>query len=102
MKTAFIASLLVATSFAASAMSNNHQIWTYKDVAAGPGLTRAQVIAEMVAAKEAGQINLTEFDMRQAERQSQKPTSNLTRQQVQQEVVALRQQGLLDIQGDHR
>src|SRR3990167_4898756 len=66
MKTVFIASVLVATSFAASAMSGNHQIWSYKEAAAGPGKTRAEVIAELQVAKAAGLVNLTESDMRRA------------------------------------
>jgi hypothetical protein len=102
MKTALVASLLVATSFAASAMygDNNHE--AYQVTASGPGKTRAEVIAELQVAKAAGQINRSDAEMREAERMSTANTrSNLTRPQVQQEVIALRQQGLLNIQVDH-
>jgi|GEM_PF-3737444 len=102
MKTVLIASLLAATTFAASAMSGNHQIWSYQEAAAGPGKTRAEVIAELQVAKSAGLVNLSDSEMRQAERAILQSPSTLTRAQVQQEVIALRKQGLLDIQGDHR
>jgi hypothetical protein len=100
MKTLLIAAALVATSFAAMAENNNYppQI-----TASGPSKTRAEVIAELHAAKAAGLIHFSDSEMRQAERFSrQQSSSNLTRQQVQQEVIALRQQGLLEIQGDNR
>lgn len=102
MKTALIASLLVATTFAASAMSGSHQVWAQQDVVNGPEKTRAEVIAELQVAKAAGLINLSDSQMRQAEREQLQTPSTLTRAQVQQEVIALRKQGLLDIQGDHR
>jgi len=102
MKTALIASLLVATSFTASAMYGDNYHEAYQETASGPGKTRAEVIAELQVAIAAGQINLSDSEMRQAERMNTANTrSNLTRQQVQQEVIALRQQGLLNIQGDH-
>jgi len=100
MKTTLIASVLIATSFAASAMSHDYQIWPQQQVASGPGLTRAQVIAEMVTAKEAGEINFSDHDIRQAERQSLQAKSTLTRQQVKQELVASRERGEWMIQ-DH-
>jgi hypothetical protein len=68
----------------------------------GPGKTRAEVIAELQVAKAAGLVNITEFEMRRAERVKLQTPSTLTRAQVQQEVIALRQQGLHEIQGDHR
>lgn len=100
MKTLLIAAALVATSFAA--MADHHDSVT-QEAASGPSKTRAEVIAELHAAKAAGLIQISDSEMRQAERFSrQQSSSTLTRQQVQQEVVALRQQGLLEIQGDHR
>lgn len=102
MKTALIATLLAATTFAASAMSGSHQVWAQQDVVNGPGKTRAEVIAELQLAKAAGLIHLSDSEMRDAERVKLQAPSTLTRAQVQQEVIALRKQGLLDIQGDHR
>lgn len=100
MKTLLIAAALVATSFAAMA---DHHDYSPQAAASGPGKTRAEVIAELQVAKAAGLIQISDSEMRQAERFSrQQSSSSLTRQQVQQEVVALRQQGLLEIQGDHR
>ncbi|MBE0472631.1 MAG: DUF4148 domain-containing protein [Rhodoferax sp.] len=100
MKTLLIAAALVATSF--TAMADHHDS-LIQEAASGPGKTRAEVIAELNEAKAAGLIYLTDSEMRHAERLSrQQSTSNLTRHQVRQEVVALRQQGLLDVQGDHR
>jgi len=102
MKTVLIASLLVVTSFAASAMYGDNDHEAYHATASGPGKTRAEVIAELQVASAAGRINRSDAEMRQAERLNTANTrSNLTRQQVQQEVVALRQQGWLNIQGDH-
>lgn len=102
MKTVLIASLLVATTFAASAMSGSHLMGSNKQAAAGPDKTRIEVMAELQAAKAAGLFNISDSEMRDAERANiMNIRSNLTRQQVQQEVIALRKQGLLDIQGDH-
>jgi len=100
MKTLLIAAALVATSF--TAMADNHDSLT-QEAASGPGKTRAEVIAELNEAKAAGLIYLTDSEMRHAESLSrQQSTSNLTRHQVRQEVVALREQTKFDIQGDHR
>lgn len=99
MKTALLAAVLLATSFAASA--DHHD--SIREVTSGPGKTRAEVISELEVAKAAGLINLSDSELRQAERISdQQNASNLTRQQVQQEVIALRQLGRHEIQGDHR
>ncbi|MDD2919504.1 hypothetical protein [Rhodoferax sp.] len=100
MKTVFIAAALVATSFAALA---DHNDYVPQQGASDPGKARAEVIAVSQEAKATGQINITEHAMRQAERLSrQQSTSKLTRQQVQQEVVAMREQTRFDIQGEHR
>jgi hypothetical protein len=100
MKSVFIAAVLVATSIAASA--DHHDFFREEAAASGPGKTRAEVIAELKVAMAAGQIHLNDRAMRQADSlHLQTPTSSLTRQQVRQEVLALRNQGLLNIQGEH-
>lgn len=102
MKSVLIASMLIATTFAASAMSGNGHIWSNQEAAAGPGKTRAEVIAELQAAQAAGLVNLTDAAMRQADSlRQQTQTSSLTREQVRQEVLSLQKQGLLNIQGEH-
>lgn len=98
MRTLLIATALVATSLSVFAGDNNYPPET---AASGPGKTRAEVIAEFEAAKAAGQIQITEFDIRQAERLSlQQNLSTKTRQQVRQEVIAMRNRGELTIHGD--
>jgi len=98
-KTILISTLLAATSLGASAM--NYGIDVHTNRAADSGLTRAAVIAELQRAKAAGEVAITEFEIRQAESKQLQSPSTLTREQVQQEVAALRDQGLLNIHGDH-
>jgi hypothetical protein len=97
MKTLLIAAALVATSFAASA---DHKDYSRQAADSGPGKTRAEVIADLQVAKAAGLIQISESEMRQAERRSRmQSTSSLTRQQVKQEVVALLEKGELEVHG---
>jgi len=97
MKTLLIAAALVATSFAASA---DHKDYSRQAEASGPGKTRAEVIAELQVAKAAGLIQISDSEMRQAEQRNRmQSSSSLTRQQVEQEVVALREKGELEIHG---
>jgi hypothetical protein len=70
------------------------------DVPLGAGDSRAD-IAELQRAKAAGEVTMTEFEIRQAESKQLQSPSTLTREQVHQEVAALRDQGLLNIHGDH-
>ncbi len=102
MRTLLIASALVATTFAASAMEYGIKYGpnTQAQAAAPTGLTRAQVVAEYTAAKAAGQVNITEFEMRQAERDNLQATSSLTRQAVMQEAAAHNAFGYLGLHGD--
>jgi len=102
MKTLLIASALVATTFAASAMEYGIKYGpiTQPQATTQSGTTRAQVIAEYQAAKAAGQVNITEFEMRQAERARLQVPSSISRQQVKQEVVAFSGKGELGIHGD--
>lgn len=99
MKSVLIAAVLVATSFAASA---DHHDYSPEAAAHGPVKTRAEVIAELHVAKAAGLMDFGDSEMRQTDRLNLQTPSNLTREQVKQEVVALRQQGRFEIQGDHR
>ncbi len=98
MKTLLISTVLVATSFAASAMNYGIDIRTHHTT--DGTLTRADVIAEFHRANSAGEVALTEFEIRQADRRQLQSPSNVTREQLQQEIVALRDQGLLTIHGD--
>lgn len=95
MKTILISAALVATSFAASAMNYGVDIRT--DLRADETLTRADVLADYQKAKSAGEIALTEFEIRRAESRQLQSPSNLTREQVQQQAFAL---GALTIHGD--
>lgn len=100
MKTVLIAAALVATSFGVMA---DHKDYLPQEAASSPGKTRAEVIVELQEAKAAGQINISDSAMRHADWLSrQQSASSLTRQQVQQEVVAMREQSRFDIQGEHR
>ena len=100
MKTVLIAAVLVATSFAASA---SHHDYPPEAAVSGPGKTRAEVMAEFEVAKAAGLVQLSDSEERQADSlRQQSQSSTVTREQVKQEVVAMRQRGFLEIQGDHR
>ena len=99
MKTVLIAAALVVTSL--TALADHHDSIT-QEAASGPGKTRAEVIAELQVAKAAGLVQLSDYETRQADRfRLQSQSSTLTREQVKQEVIALSQKNLLDVQGEH-
>jgi len=98
MKSLLITTVLVATSFAASAMNYGIDN-SYTANTSTHAKTRAEVMAELQEAKANGSSAVTESEIRRAEAQYFRSPSTLTREQVQQEVVALSNEGLLLQQG---
>ena len=84
MKTLLIATLLAATTFAASAQSGNGETYGQNSAASGSEKSRAEVIAELRAAQHAGSIAYGELSQ---ESVSAPTTSALTRQQVLQDAA---------------
>ena len=85
MKTLIVATLLAATTFAASAQSGNGETYGHNSPAFGSEKSRAEVIAELRAAQGSGSIAYGEHSQQSVSAQA--ANSALTRQQVLQEAA---------------
>ncbi len=97
MKNLIIASLMAVTSLGAMANSSIGENWGQDMVRNGPGLTRAQVVAELREALGNGTIAYGEATPAS---NSAPLTSALTRRQVRDEVQALRKAGKLPVHSE--
>lgn len=100
MKTILFSAILVATSIGVSAM--DYGIDRRGEHSAQAALTRSAVLAEYERAKAAGEVPITESQMRQAERRelhALQAQSTLTRKQVRQELVVFKDKDYFDIHG---
>jgi len=88
---------LIAASFGVSAM--DYGIDRHAEHSATGALTRTAVMAEFERAKAAGQVPITEFQIRQADRRALQAQSTLTRKQVRQELVASQEKWGFDTHG---
>lgn len=93
MKTLIVATLLVATTFAASAQSGNGETYGQNSSAFGSENSRAEVIAELRAAQDINSIAYGEHSQQSVS--AQPATSGLTRQQVLKEAA-----GKLPVSGE--
>lgn len=98
MKTLIVATLLAATTFAASAQSGNGETYGQNSPTFGSEKSRAEVIVELRAAQDINSIAYGEHSQQSV--LAQPATSGLTRQQVLQEVAALRKAGKLPVNGE--
>lgn len=97
MKNLIVAGLMAVTSLGAMANSNIGEAWGQDAVSGGPGLTRAQVIAELREAQANGTIAYGEATPTS---NATSLTSTLTRRQVREEVQALRRAGQLPVHSE--
>lgn len=97
MKTLIVAGLMAITSVTALAQSGNGETWGQSVTSNGPGLTRAQVVAEL---HEALVNNTIAYGELASNHNAAPSVSVLSRRQVVEEVLALRKAGKLHINGE--
>ena len=102
MKSIVFATLLASTTFAASAMSGNGEIYGQDTAAAAAGAskTRAEVVAELRQAQAAGTLAYGESSIKKPVA-SLSAGDRLTRAEVRMEVSELRQKGARFSQGSN-
>ncbi len=102
MKSLVIATMLATTAFAASAMSGNGEIYGHDKAAATSmteaSKTRAEVVAELREAQNAGTLAYGEFSSRRGSRVLSAGTA-LTRAEVRMEISELGKNGSWSNQG---
>jgi hypothetical protein len=93
MKSLIIATLFAASAFTASAMSGNGEIYGQDKEDFVSTKTRAEVVAELHAAQDAGTIRYGDADIQRHQARSAPSTSTLTRAEVREVVAELAAQG---------